>query len=80
MEPYLETGDTVPIDMGQTSIVDNKVYAIEHSGEVRIKRLSKTFSGGMLIRSDNSRYPDEQLTPEQAAQLRVIGVCCWRGG
>lgn len=80
MEPYLTDGDTVLIDMGQTSIVDNKVYAIEHSGEVRIKRLSKTFSGGMLIRSDNSRYPDEQLTPEQAAQLRVIGVCCWRAG
>lgn len=80
MEPFLQNGDTVLIDLGQNTIIDNKVYAIEHSGEVRIKRLSRTFSGGMLIRSDNSRYPDEQLTPEQAAQLRVIGACCWRGG
>lgn len=80
MEPYLENGDTVMIDMGQTSIIDNKVYAIEHSGEVRIKRLSKTFNGGIIISSDNRDYKDESLSPQESTQLRVIGRCVWRAG
>lgn len=80
MSPYLEDEDTVLIDMGQNIIKDNNVYAIEHSGEVRIKRLAKTFNGGIVIRSDNRSYPDETLGPVDAQQLRVLGLCVWRAG
>lgn len=80
MSPYLEDGDTVLLDMGQTSIKNSEVYAIEHSGDIRIKRLSKTFDGGVTIESDNHRYKPEQLTPEQASNLRILGRLVWRGG
>lgn len=80
MEPYLSDGDTVLIDMGQTKIIDNEVYAIEAYDEVRIKRLSRRIDGGLLVRSDNPRFPEESLTPEQAASLNVRGRCVWRAG
>ena len=80
MEPYLYDGDSVLIDTGQTAIMDRNVYAIEHSGELRIKRLSKTYNGGLVISSDNSIYKDEVLSPDDAQRLRVIGLCVWRAG
>lgn len=80
MEPYLSDGDTVLIDMGQTKIIDNEVYAIEAYDEVRIKRLSRRIDGGLLVRSDNPRFPEESLTPEQAQHLRPLGRCVWRAG
>jgi len=56
------------------------VYAILHSGELRIKRLIKTFEGGVRIRSDNAAYPEEILTPAQAETLTVLGAAIWRAG
>jgi len=80
MEPYLQDQDVVLIDTGQTDIKDNGVYAIAYGSELRIKRLSKRFDGGLKIRSDNPVYPDEELTSEQAGYIRVIGKMLWRGG
>lgn len=80
MESYLQDGDTVLIDVGQKSITDNDVYAIEHSGDIRIKRLSRTFNGGVRIRSDNPQYPEEVLSANDAEALNVVGRMVWRGG
>lgn len=81
MSNYLNDGDVAMIDTGQAdSIKDNEIYAIEHSGEVRIKRLSKKFDGGILIRSDAPGYPEESLTAKEAKMLRCIGRLVWRAG
>jgi phage repressor protein C with HTH and peptisase S24 domain len=80
MEDRLQEGDSVLIDTGQIEVMNNEVYAIRYGDELRIKRLSKRFDGGLLIRSDNPRYPEESLTPEQAQHITVIGRMLWRGG
>jgi phage repressor protein C with HTH and peptisase S24 domain len=80
MAPYLLSGDIVMVDTGQTVITEGQVYAIEHGGEVRVKRLSKTFDGGLIIRSDAPGYPEEVLTPKQAKTLRCTGRVIWRAG
>jgi phage repressor protein C with HTH and peptisase S24 domain len=80
MEPYLMDRDVVLIDIGQTEIRDHVVYAIAYDNELRIKRLSRRFDGGLKIRSDNPAYPDEELNPKQAGYIRVIGKMLWRGG
>jgi phage repressor protein C with HTH and peptisase S24 domain len=80
MEPYLMDRDVVLIDIGQTEIRDHVVYAIAYDNELRIKRLSRRFDGGLKIRSDNPAYPDEELNPKQAGNIRVIGRMLWRGG
>jgi phage repressor protein C with HTH and peptisase S24 domain len=81
MSPYLMDHDVAMIDTGQVDqIQDNHIYAIEHSGDVRIKRLSKRFDGGVLIRSDAPGYPEESLSAKDAKSLRVIGKLVWRAG
>jgi phage repressor protein C with HTH and peptisase S24 domain len=80
MSPYILDGDVVLIDTGQTTIKDNEVYAIVHGGELRIKRLMKTFDNGLRIRSDSAEFPEEILTPSQAESLLVAGLCLWRAG
>ena len=80
MEPYLFNGDLALVDTGQAEVQDGQVYAISHSGELRIKRLIKKFNGGLAIRSDNAKYPEESLTPDEANSLKIIGRLLWRGG
>ncbi len=41
MEPDLETGDTVLIDMGRTDVVNGGIYAIGVAGVAQIKRLEQ---------------------------------------
>lgn len=80
MREYLQDGDLVLIDMGQTEIKDGEIYAISHSGEVRIKRIMKRFDGGIYIRSDQDGYPEESLSPGQAESIRIVGRAIWRAG
>ncbi|BAK75410.1 putative phage repressor [Pseudogulbenkiania sp. NH8B] len=81
MEPYLQDGDTVMIDIEDTKVVDGEVYAVCYDDEWYIKRLYKTPGGGLLLHSDNStKHPDKPVTPEQAELVRVFGRVVWRGG
>ena len=80
MEDFLQDGDTVLIDMGQNTIKDHEVYAIEFRGEVKIKRLCRTIDGGVEIHSDNHRHHTQYVTPSQAESLRILGRLVWRAG
>jgi phage repressor protein C with HTH and peptisase S24 domain len=80
MEPYLQDGDVVLVDLGQRDVVDGEVYALAYGDELRIKRLSKRFDGGLIIRSDNPRFPEETVTASDLQHIRVLGRHIWRGG
>jgi len=81
MEPYLQDGDTVLIDLGSRSVRDGEVYALRYGDEVRVKRLFKRVDGGLIVRSDNSaQYPDEQVSGAQLEHVEIIGKVVWRGG
>lgn len=80
MSEYLQDGDTVMIDTGQTNVEDNAIYVIAYGGELRIRRLSRRFDGGLLIRADNAKYPDEALSPDESKSIEVLGKMLWRGG
>lgn len=80
MNDYLHDGDFVLIDLGQTEIQDNNVYVITYGNELRVKRLSKRFDGGLFIRSDNKNFPEELLSAEQAKSIKVVGKVLWRAG
>lgn len=74
MAPRINDGDALLVDRTQTDIVDGKVYALRYGSDLRVKRLSKRFDGGLLIRSDNSKdYPDEAVRPEEMQHIEVIG-------
>lgn len=80
MEPVLPHGSTVGVNTGATSIVDGKMYAIDHAGQLRVKTLYRIPGGGLRLRSFNREdHPDEEYSAEQLAQaeIRVIGKVFW---
>lgn len=65
MTPVINNGATVYVDVGRTSIVDGKIYAINHGGLFKFKYLYRMPKGGVRIVSANKdEYPEEILTAE----------------
>jgi len=80
MEPNISHGDDAVIDVGQKSVIDNEIYAIEHSRSIRLARLARTFNGGIVVRYDNTRHPEEHIPVTDVPSLNVLGRLVWRGG
>ncbi len=74
MEPTLNNGEQVMVDLRQNRFVDDAVYVIQQDGHLRIKRVQMRMDGTVLIKSDNSFYDNEVLQREDADRLRVIGT------
>lgn len=72
-------GAKVFIDTREKQINDGKIYAIDHGGMLRIKYLYRQPFGGIRIRSENSTdFPDENLSSEEAGNIRIIGRVFWQ--
>ena len=71
-------GAAVGVDRGQTDIIDGEIYAFDHEGMLRTKYLYKMPGGSVRARSENhEEYPDEIFTPEQMAEIRILGRVFW---
>jgi len=80
MEPVLPDGSTVGINTGQTAVIDGKMYALKHDGQLRVKVLYRLPGGGIRMRSLNQlEHPDESYTADQMAEksIEVIGRVFW---
>lgn len=78
MEPVLPDQATVGIDTGNTKIKDGDMYALDHEGLLKVKRLYRLPGGGIRIRSFNQdEYPDEDYPAEQAMHIKVLGRVFW---
>lgn len=78
MEPVLPDGACVGIDTANKSVKDGDMFAIDHGGLLRIKRLYRVPGGGVRIKSINPDYPDETITPEEMRDcFRIIGRIFW---
>ncbi|MCE0853076.1 helix-turn-helix transcriptional regulator [Pseudomonas asiatica] len=80
MEPVLPDGSTVGVNIGQTQIVDGKMYAIKHDGQLRVKVLYRVPGGGVRFRSFNqSEHPDETYTAEEMTEksIEILGRVFW---
>lgn len=80
MQPGLERGDVLLVDSSQSEVQDGSIYAIVYGGAVRVRRLSKRFDGGLIIRPDNRECPDDTLTSEEARAITILGRVLWRAG
>ncbi|MGJ8515072.1 S24 family peptidase [Carnimonas bestiolae] len=81
MEPNIQDGDALLIDLSQTDVCTNRVYAIrrpDHS--ISVKRLIQRFSGKWWIISDNDKVEDEEIGDLSAFHSPIIGRVVWRGG
>lgn len=83
MEPVLQNGGTVAVDRSKnkvSDVVDGKMYALNHSGHVRVKQLYRTPRGGLRLRSFNrDEHPDEEYTADELAaeEITIIGRVFW---
>ncbi|MEX6662464.1 XRE family transcriptional regulator [Pseudomonas sp. W2-17] len=87
MEPYIFKGDTLLIDVTDTSPKSGLVYALrgpEAEDVVRVRRLFRGYSGVWVVKADSDDkrlYPDETIPDEQFDDLGlVVGRVIWRGG
>ncbi|SPX40885.1 transcriptional regulator [Haemophilus influenzae] len=69
MEPVIPDGTTVGIDLGNKTIRDGKIYAINHGGLLRIKLLYNMPNEQVKIRSYNT-----EEHPDEIAELQDISV------
>lgn len=78
MEPVIPDGATIGISVGDDRIKDGKIYAFEHDGLFRVKRLFLMPGGQVRINSynqDDPAYADEFAPLED---IRIIGrVFTW---
>ncbi|WP_447593588.1 S24 family peptidase [Aquipseudomonas campi] len=80
MEPVLRNGATVGVDVGNTRIIDGDLYAINHSGQLRVKQAYRLPGGGLRLRSFNrDEHPDEEysLGDIERQEIAVIGRVFW---
>lgn len=78
MERLILDGATIGIDTSDKSILDGEIYAFDQDGMLRVKYLYRLPGGGVRIRSENTEeFPDEFLTAEQFAQVRMLGWVFW---
>lgn len=79
MEPVLPDGSTVGIDTASKQVLDGKMYAIDHAGQLRVKLLYRLPGGGLRVRSYNeSEHPDERYEGDYVADhIRIIGKVFW---
>lgn len=81
MEPSLQHGEQVLIDLRRDRFDNDAVYAIQYNGLLRIKRVQILHNGKVVIKSDNDAYEPETLSFDEAEQLHVIGrVLPWKFG
>ncbi|TCM62339.1 phage repressor protein C with HTH and peptisase S24 domain [Acinetobacter calcoaceticus] len=78
MENTISDGATLGIDKSKQVIKDGKIYAFDHGGMLRVKRLYRLPFGSVKLVSDNKEYEEEVLTAEQwAADARLLGWVFW---
>lgn len=82
MERTLFDGDKVLVNLKDTRIKSDAVFAVMLDGEARVKRLFNSVSGIRIVSdsTDKARYPDELVTPDQADRLKIIGRAIHRQG
>lgn len=81
METTIMDGAALGIDKSKQVIRDNKIFAFDHGGMFRVKRLYRLPYGSVRLVSDNpdkTEYPDEILTAEQwQNDVRLLGWVFW---
>ena len=78
MTPAILDGATIGIDKGCRTIQDGQVYALDHDGMLRIKRLYRLPPGRMRVVSENcEEYPEEIYHTGDPDAPRILGKVFW---
>ena len=79
MEPTIKDGDMMLLDRGWGRVIDGKIYVFVRDGMVSVKRLHTLALGGLMLMSDNDRYPTQTVTASEINDLRIEARVVWYG-
>ncbi|MHB0774280.1 XRE family transcriptional regulator [Halomonas sp. WWR20] len=78
MEPTIRDGSPIAIDKGCKNIIDGKIYAIDHGGMLRVKRVYRLPLNRIRLVSDNAaEYPEEVHALGHEDSPHIIGRVFW---
>lgn len=77
MEPTIQSGDTLLIDLRVTTPRADGIYIIEQEGGLSAKRIQRAPDGTLYIGSDNPAYREFIVRPD--TPLNIIGRLAWFG-
>lgn len=80
MSPFINNGDMVLVDTHDIKPRSGHVYAIVIDDELKVKRLITKADGGLIIRSDNKAYPDDEIKPDTPIFFQIMGRVIDRSG
>jgi phage repressor protein C with HTH and peptisase S24 domain len=80
MEPGIQNGDLLLVDITDKRFHSYGVYVVEVSGERLVKRVQPKLDGSLSLISDNPAYEVESVPPERAKTIQVIGRVLWTCG
>ncbi len=82
MEPTLSNGDTVMVNMAETTLEGDGIFALLADGSCYIKRLQKIPSNKVMVISDNKMFQPWEITLNDLdlqENYRIIGRVVWVG-
>jgi len=79
MSPLLEDGDSILFEEerdfrpGVVQIADGAIYCLSVDGALKVKRLSRTRKGIVLISENAAKYPPDEYEGEDVERIRIYG-------
>ncbi len=80
MEPTIRDRDLLVVDTADQRLTAGRIYALVVGDTLLVKRIERTLRGQIFLRPDNSAYQTEELTPDLADTVRILGQVIWHGG
>lgn len=73
MEPDLNDGDLILIDRADTTLADGKIYAVQYSNNLFVKRIQYIPGDTVRLGSSNALYSPIEITTPEADGVHVVG-------
>ncbi|MDR5859431.1 XRE family transcriptional regulator [Halomonas eurihalina] len=78
MVPAITDGATIGIDKGCRGVIDGKIYALDHDGMLRVKRLYRLPLNRVRVVSENDEeYPEEVYSLAAPDAPKILGRVFW---
>lgn len=74
MSGIIEEGDLALIDLTETAVTRDDMFAIIVNGRLWLRWIRQTLKGDFEVQAQQSaRYPNQPLTPAELASLHILG-------
>lgn len=79
MEPVLQDGDTLLIDLTRNTMESEGIYVLRLDDHLYAKRLQRQLDGALTIISANKEYSPITVLKDRLNELDIIGRAVWAG-